>query len=89
VNDHATPPTPPANPWRAQAVQYATMTDELFDMLEGRISALEQVAATRWPARVIVRARLGRTLRASIAPFPGVPFRARRVDAISNEWLSQ
>jgi len=81
--------TTPGQRWRSQTVRYATVTDSLIDMLEDRLCALEEVEATRWPARIVVRARLGRTLRASIVPFPGASFRDRRLEAVTNEWLSE
>jgi hypothetical protein len=73
----------------AWTIEYAATTDELFDILEDRLAALEEVAAARWPARILVRARLGRKLRQSIAPFAGPSFRDRRHEAVTTEWLSR
>jgi len=47
------------------------MTDYALDSLERRISDLEEVAAARWPRRLVVAFRLGRSLRRPVAPDPG------------------
>jgi hypothetical protein len=65
------------------------VTDELAEELERRVAALEEVAATRWPARIRARHRLRCQLVASIAGFPGTSFFWRRVEAATIEWLLQ
>jgi hypothetical protein len=61
--------------------------DSLMDALEARVAALEAVVAAPWPWRLVAAWRLGRALRASIAPFPGETFYWRRTEAVTNSWL--
>ncbi len=70
-------------------IEYATLTDSLTETLEIRIAALEEVAAARGPGRFLAAWRLGRDLRASIRPWPGMSFRWRRAEAVHNAWLSR
>jgi hypothetical protein len=63
------------------------VTDSLMDHLEARVAALEAVVAAPWPWRLVAAWRLGRALRASIAPFGGETFAWRRVEAVTNSWL--
>lgn len=59
------------------------------ETLERRVAALEEVAAARWPARIWVRRRLARDLRASVAPYGwvGPEWFWRRAQAIGDGWL--
>ena len=61
--------------------------DSLMDDLERRVIALEEVVAAPWPRRILAAWRLGRTLRASVAPFGGDGFYWRRIESATNEWL--
>ena len=70
-------------------ITYATVTDTLMETLEIRIAALEEVAAARGPGRLLAAWRLSRALRASIRPWPGMPFRWRRAEAVNNAWLTR
>lgn len=63
------------------------MNDELADILEHRVTALEEILAARWPTRVVARARLRRQIRRSVSGFTG-EFAERRIEAVSCEWLS-
>ena len=64
-------------------------TDSLMGHLEHRVIALEAIVATPWPLRVIAVFRLGRALRRSVRNFPGETFAERRVEAVTNDWLSR
>lgn len=66
----------------------ARYTDSLMDVLEARLMALEEVAAARWPHRLILASRLRRSLLASVRPFTGRSFAQRRREAVSAQWLS-
>jgi hypothetical protein len=62
--------------------------------LELRLIALEEIAASRWPRRWLLRARLGRGLRASVAYVQGRDFEERRLESASIEmtlpdWVRQ
>ena len=58
-----------------------------IDVLEDRVSALEEIIAARWPRSMILRRRLARKLRASAATFAwaGPDFATRRGEAMSEE----
>lgn len=62
------------------------VTDSLMDMLENRIVRLEEVAAARWPRRLLLARRLRRELRASVRYVPGDTFTDRRGEAVGSEW---
>ena len=64
-------------------------TDSLAGHLEERVAALEEITAARWPRRLVLRARYGRQLRASIRHFPGATFADRRAAAASADWIAQ
>lgn len=69
-------------------LDYARYTDSLMDALETRLAALEEVAAARWPRRLVLALQLRRSLRASVRSFAGSSFAQRRREAVSAEWLS-
>jgi hypothetical protein len=56
------------------------VTDELSELLEMRIAALEEVMAARWPRRLVLAGRLRRRLRASVAGYTGDFFASRAED---------
>lgn len=62
-----------------------TVTDELDELLERRVAALEEVVAS---GSVLALLRLRRRLRASVAPYTwtGPSFWDRRSQAVSDEW---
>ena len=64
-------------------------TDSLAEHLEYRVAALEEIEAARWPRRILVRARLGRQLRASVRHFDGDTWADRRAAAASADWLAR
>ena len=66
-----------------------TTTDSLMASLEYRVIALELMAATPWPMRLVARARLGRALRRSVRHFPGGTFAERRISAVTTDWLQR
>lgn len=61
-------------------------TDRMMDMLEGRISQLEEIAAASWPRRVVLARGLRIRIRTSIRHMPGDTFADRRAEAIGTEW---
>jgi hypothetical protein len=66
----------------------ADIVDEDFaEINELRITALEEVLYTPWPQRILVRRRLRRDLRASVAHVQGVAFTDRRAETISTGWV--
>lgn len=73
---------------RRQAYEESLMTDSLVQHLEYRVAALEEIAATPWPRRILARARLGRNLRASVRGVQGATFAERRSEAAGLDWLA-
>jgi hypothetical protein len=73
---------------RAALVE-SRMMDDLDELLEARVAALEEIAAARWPASIGVRRRLRRALRRSVAHMPGETFADRRTEAAGAEFLSR
>jgi hypothetical protein len=73
--------------WRRQAARYADMTDSIEGHLERRVAALEEVLAAPWPRRILLAARLRRTIRETNANFPSGTFWASRAEATANDWL--
>ena len=69
----------------AEDFEWAMRMDQ---MLEERISALEEIEAARWPRRILVRRRLARDLRASVAGYgwTGGDWAERRAQAIGDGW---
>lgn len=63
-------------------IQSLQFGDDEGEVLEDRVTRLEEVIAARWPRRWILRRRLARELRASVAGLaaPDLPrdFRTRR-----------
>jgi hypothetical protein len=53
------------------------------EQLELRVIAIEEAFAARWPRSIVVRARLGRQLRASVRDMQGDSFTERRADTAS------
>ena len=71
---------------RREVIQDSTTTEQLAETAELRITALEEVLAVRWPARILARWRLARDLRASVAHVQGGTFGERRIEAIGTGW---
>lgn len=69
-----------------EANQQIAVTDIALDMVEDRLSAIEELLAARWPRRMFLRRRLARELRASSALFTwaGETFAARRAEAMND-----
>lgn len=62
--------------------------DDMGDVLEDRVIAIEQIIAARWPRSWFLRRRLARELRASVAGYadsfiPRGDFAGRRLQAAS------
>ncbi len=71
------------------ALAESRMTDDLDELLERRVAALEEVAAARWSASIGVRRRLRRSLRRSVAHARGETFADRRAEAVTSAWLAR
>ena len=74
---------------RRDVVADSTMTDQLAEQLERRVTALEELVFARWPRSIAVRRRLAQDLRASVAGYGGVgpDFESRRIQAIGDGWV--
>lgn len=74
---------------RRDVITDSTMTDQIAEQLERRVLAIEEVIAARWPRRILVRRRLARDIRASVAGYAwvGDDFESRRVQAIGDGWV--
>ena len=58
-----------------QANYSIDFSDRTIDICEDRISALEEIVAARWPRSWLLRRRLARSLRASVAGYATVATR--------------
>jgi hypothetical protein len=77
----------PGAQWEHMMRQAIDGTDVALDELHHRVTALEAVAATRWPRSVLARIRLARDLRASVRHIePGGTFAARRAETLMSGW---
>jgi hypothetical protein len=82
--------TPEIRAWMVAACRAADAGDSLSWLLECRVVALEEVAAARWPRRLLLAWRLGRQLRVSVAPFRWEHgFLWQRTEAVTNAWLAE
>ena len=65
------------------------ITDQEAEILELRITALEEIVAARWPRSIGVRRRLAKDLRESVRGYgwAGPDFASRRVQAIGDGWI--
>lgn len=68
-----------------QAVEYG---DAIASVLEDRVIRLEEITAARWPRRWLLRRRLAREIRASVATWdpefiPEGDFIGRRYEAVT------
>jgi hypothetical protein len=66
------------------AVREQYFTEEKLSYLEARIVALEEIAAARWPRRLVLLGRLGRELRTKTAryAYAGDGFARRRNEQV-------
>ena len=64
-------------------------TGVMLDELTWRVMALEEILAARWPRSILVRRRLARDIRASVAEIDGDDFTAKRSNAIGTGWCAQ
>ena len=72
----------------AQLAGQMADSDSMAWALEQRVLAIEEAAAARWPRRMLLASRLGRSLRASVRTLDGESFADRRTEAASLEWLA-
>lgn len=75
--------------FRRETIFSITQTDEFATELLLQVLAIEEVYAARWPRRILVRARLGRELRRSVAHIDGATFAEKRINTISSGWLER
>lgn len=74
---------------RRDVFEGSDWADRQDEMLEHRVALLEEIVAARWPRRMLVRARLARQLRASVAGYgswAGADWRDRRAQAVGDAW---
>lgn len=90
-----TQPQPPAGgdpvaELRRDLYKDSLWSDQADAILERRVGALEEAAAARWPRSILVRRRLARELRASVAGYGwvGPEWYWRRAQAIGDDWLA-
>ena len=77
---------------RRDAVAESRMGDQLAEVLELRVTALEELLYARWPWSAVVRRRLRRDIRESVKPYRsrlGPSFAARRIEAAGDGWLGE
>lgn len=75
--------------FRGDVIRDSLMTDQLAEELLLQIVALEEIVAAAWPRRILVRARLRRDLRRSVAHIEGRTFTGRRIDALGTGWIER
>lgn len=81
--------------WRHEVDQFhrdlirgEQIDEEFHEINELRISALEEIVAARWPRSVVVRCRLARDLRASVAHIQqGETFAEKRSETVTSGWI--
>lgn len=73
---------------RRELIRDVLVTDQMAEHLESRVASIEEVIAARWPHRILVRARLGRELRASVRRVQGDTFADKRAEAAGLDWLA-
>ena len=61
-------------------------TGEVLDDLMFRLVTLEEILAVRWPRSILVRRRLARAIRASVAEIDGTGFFWKRLNSIATGW---
>ena len=66
-----------------------TQTDAFASELLLQVVVLEEVIAARWPRRILVRRRLRRDLRASVAHVQGASWTDRRINSLSTGWMER
>jgi hypothetical protein len=59
--------------------------DMLYEVMF-RLTALEEILAARWPRSILVRRRLARAIRASVAEIDGSDFTGKRLNTIGTGW---
>jgi hypothetical protein len=72
---------------RREVIVAEVVEDDFAEISELRITALEEILYTRWPRSILVRRRLVRDLRASVAHVQGDTFTDRRGETISTGWV--
>lgn len=74
---------------RRDVAAESAMTDYLAADLELRVAQLEEVLYARWPRRILVRRRLRRDLRQSVAHVQGRTWTDRRAETIGTGWTER
>lgn len=72
---------------RREVIVAEVVEDDFAEISELRITALEEILFTRWPRSILVRRRLVRDLRASVAHVQGETFTDRRAETVSTGWV--
>jgi hypothetical protein len=78
---------PEVDQLRRDAIAAEVAEDDFAEISELRITALEEILFARWPRSILVRRRLVRDLRASVAHVQGDTFTDRRGETISTGWV--
>ena len=93
MSDQPSPEYPTPDALAVKVNWMIDFSDAAQSELEGRVIALEEIIAARWPRRMLLRWRLARQLRASARAhaYAGRSFQARRGEATSDEliWRSR
>jgi hypothetical protein len=72
---------------RRDVILAELVEDDFAEISELRITALEEILYARWPRSILVRRRLVRDLRASVAHVQGETFTDRRSETITTGWV--
>ena len=72
---------------RRDVIHAELVEDDFAEISELRITALEEIVAARWPRSIVVRRRLARDIRASVAHVQGETFTDRRGETITTGWV--
>ena len=66
------------------------MNDDLAEIAERRLTALEEIVAARWPRSIAVKRRLRRDLRESVEAYGWAGgFTARRFESVGDGWYGR
>lgn len=72
-----------------ETVRAEEMNAQAMEMLEDRITDLEEIACAGWPRSIFVARRLRRKIRATIRGVDGRSFADRRASAVSWEMAAR
>ena len=76
---------------RRDVIAESRMGDDLDEITERRVAAIEEILFARWPRSIAVKRRLRRDLRASVREYGWAAddFQARRFEAVGDGWLGE